>query len=57
MINALARLERGTPGELPEALRAFGISGGKKGLTKLFMSHPPISARIEALRAHGDGPQ
>ncbi len=57
MINALARLERGTPGELPEALRAFGISGGKKGLTKLFMSHPPISERIEALRAHGDGPQ
>lgn len=57
MINALARLERGTPGELPEALRAFGISGGKKGLTKLFMSHPPISERIEALRTHGDGPQ
>jgi len=57
MINALARLERGTPGELPEALRAFGISGGKKGLTKLFMSHPPISERIEALRAHGIGPQ
>ena len=50
MINALARLERGTPGELPEALRAFGISGGKKGITKLFMSHPPISERIEALR-------
>ena len=51
MINALARLERGTPGELPEALRAFGISGGKKGITKLFMSHPPISERIEALRS------
>lgn len=50
MINALARLERGTPGELPEALRAFGISGGKKGITKLFMSHPPISERIDALR-------
>ena len=51
MINALARLERGRPGELPEALQAFGISGGaKKKLSKLFMSHPPIPERIEALR-------
>ncbi len=51
MINALARLERGRPGELPEALQAFGISGGgKKSFTRLFMSHPPIPERIEALR-------
>ena len=51
MINALARLERGRPGELPEALQAFGISsGGKKSFAKLFMSHPPIPERIEALR-------
>jgi len=51
MINALARLERGRPGELPEALQAFGISGGgKKKLMRLFMSHPPIPERIEALR-------
>ena len=51
MINALARLERGRPGELPEALQAFGISGGaKKKLSRLFMSHPPIPERIEALR-------
>ena len=51
MINALARLERGRPGELPEALQAFGISGGsKRKLTRLFMSHPPIPERIEALR-------
>ena len=51
MINALARLERGQPGELPEALQAFGISGGgKKSFTRLFMSHPPIPERIEALR-------
>ena len=51
MINALARLERGRPGELPEALQAFGISGGgKRKFARLFMSHPPIPERIEALR-------
>lgn len=51
MINALARLERGRPGELPEALQAFGISGGgKRKMMRLFMSHPPIPERIEALR-------
>ncbi|MBT8102652.1 MAG: protease HtpX [Gammaproteobacteria bacterium] len=51
MIGALARLERGRPGELPESLQAFGISGGaKQKMTRLFMSHPPIPERIEALR-------
>ncbi|MGB5491143.1 MAG: protease HtpX [Woeseiaceae bacterium] len=51
MIKALSRLERGRPGELPEALQAFGISGGgKRKFAKLFMSHPPIPERIEALR-------
>jgi len=51
MISALSRLERGRPGELPEALQAFGISGGgKKKMMRLFMSHPPIPERIEALR-------
>ena len=51
MINALSRLERGRPGELPEALQAFGISGGsKQKMMRFFMSHPPIPERIEALR-------
>ena len=51
MIHALARLDRGRPGELPEALQAFGISGGgKRAVMRLFMSHPPIPERIEALR-------
>ena len=51
MINALQRLERGQPGELPEALQAFGISGGaKQKMMRLFMSHPPIPERVEALR-------
>ena len=50
MIRALARLERGQPGQLPEAMQAFGISGGKGGMMRLFMSHPPIPERIEALQ-------
>ena len=50
MINALARLEGGSPAQLPESLAAFGISGGKPGLMRLFMSHPPIPERIAALQ-------
>ena len=51
MVNALARLERGMPAALPESLEAFGISSGERqGIRRLFMSHPPIPERIEALR-------
>lgn len=50
MIRALQRLETSVPGQLPQEMQAFGISGGKSGLMKLFMSHPPIAERIEALR-------
>ncbi len=51
MISALQRLERGQPGQLPEALQAFGISGGRaSGFKRLFMSHPPIAERVEALQ-------
>ena len=54
MIRALSRLERGAPAQLPEAMRAFGISGDRAGgLKKLFMSHPPISDRIAALQNAG----
>ncbi|MBI5436785.1 MAG: protease HtpX [Nitrosomonadales bacterium] len=35
---------------LPEMMAAFGISGGK-GMMRLFMTHPPLEERIEALRA------
>ena len=35
---------------LPEKMAAFGISGGK-GMMRLFMTHPPLEERIEALRA------
>ena len=50
MINALARLDRGAPAQLPESLEAFGISGRRAGgIKRLFMSHPPIAERIAAL--------
>ncbi len=35
---------------LPEKIAAFGISGGA-GFSRLFMTHPPLDERIEALRA------
>ncbi len=54
MINALARLDRGQPAQLPESLEAFGISGKRgTGLQRLFMSHPPIAERIDALQKLG----
>ena len=51
MIRALDRLQRGAPAHLPESLEAFGISGSERhGIQRLFMSHPPIPERIEALQ-------
>ncbi|MDJ0795213.1 MAG: protease HtpX [Woeseiaceae bacterium] len=51
MVRALSRLESNVPAQLPEAMRAFGISGNRAGgLKRLFMSHPPISERIAALQ-------
>jgi heat shock protein HtpX len=51
MIQALQSLARGAePSHLPPAMRAFGIAGGRHGaVARLFMSHPPIEERIEAL--------
>ena len=55
MIRALQSLQRSTqPAHLPEAMRAFGISGGRiGGLGRLFMSHPPLEERIAALQRGG----
>ena len=52
MISALERLQKSVnQPHLPEQLEAFGISGGvAAGLKTLFMSHPPLADRIEALR-------
>jgi heat shock protein HtpX len=51
MIAALERLKiNHEQATLPEKMAAFGISGGG-GFSKLFMTHPPLDERIEALRA------
>ncbi len=53
MISALRALQRSAgEAELPDQLAAFGISGHiGHGLKALFMSHPPLEKRIEALQA------
>jgi len=53
MISALERLQKSAnQPHLPEQLEAFGISGGMAaGVKSLFMSHPPLADRIEALRS------
>lgn len=51
MIDALRRLQQGRiPSQLPDSMAAFGIAGGiGSGIKKLFMTHPPIEERIQAL--------
>jgi heat shock protein HtpX len=51
MIGALERLRAAQPAPLPDALGAFGISGG--GKLRWFSTHPSIEERIEALRRLG----
>jgi heat shock protein HtpX len=51
MIAALERLQRVHGNPLPDRMAAFGISGGKSGLMRLFMTHPPLEERIAALKA------
>lgn len=48
MIAALKRLQTTREPQLEGSLMAFGISGKKK--SSLFMSHPPLEARIKALQ-------
>ncbi|GGM27967.1 protease HtpX [Pseudomonas asuensis] len=53
MISALQRLraEQNIQGQMPDTLTAFGIKSGKShGFAGLFMSHPPLEERIEALQ-------
>lgn len=53
MISALARLrqESEMPDQMPDNLQAFGINrGARGGLSALFMTHPPLEQRIEALQ-------
>lgn len=55
MIRALQKLQAETqahvPNQMPDTLTAFGISAGwKDTMSRLFMTHPPLEERIEALR-------
>jgi heat shock protein HtpX len=52
MIAALQRLAGTSTEPLPDQMQAMGISGGKAGLTALFMTHPPLEDRINALRGN-----
>lgn len=49
MIAALERLARGHESQLDGTMMAFGING-KRSMAELFMSHPPLEKRIQALR-------
>jgi heat shock protein HtpX len=51
MVSALSRLGGLTPGELPKAMAASGISDGPSSWGALFATHPPIEQRIAALQA------
>jgi heat shock protein HtpX len=52
MISALQRLQAAhDPQPLPDEMAAFGISGGRvAGWRRLFLTHPPLEERIDALR-------
>ncbi len=51
MINALKKLQQvQEPQDLPGEFAAFGISGSRRGISQLFLSHPPLEQRIEALQ-------
>lgn len=56
MIAALQRLGESKTGALPQNMAAFGISGSGK-LLSLFASHPPLEARIAALKAWKRDPE
>lgn len=50
MIAALQRLNGTSQAALPDQLNALGISGGRGGVSELFMTHPRIEDRIQALQ-------
>jgi len=53
MVAALERLKRSVePRNMPDEIEAFGINGRQGGetLKRLFMSHPPLDERIQALK-------
>ena len=51
MIAALERLKMSHESTLDGQLTAFGINTGKSSMGELFMTHPPLEKRIQALRS------
>ncbi|UGA49235.1 MULTISPECIES: protease HtpX [Dickeya] len=51
MIAALQRLKTSYEPQEAGSMMAFCINGKSRSLSELFMSHPPLDKRIEALRA------
>jgi heat shock protein HtpX len=54
MISALQRLqsEQGLASDMPSEMTAFGIKSGKRSaFGGLFLTHPPLEQRIDALRS------
>jgi heat shock protein HtpX len=52
MIGALEILQHSHGEPMPPQMQAFGINTGETGgFMRLFMSHPPLEARIAALRS------
>ncbi|WIM56259.1 protease HtpX [Pantoea anthophila] len=51
MIAALQRLKTSYEPQEPSSMMAFCINGKGKSFSELFMSHPPLEKRIEALRS------
>jgi heat shock protein HtpX len=58
MIAALKRLQKAANRDpLPDQLAAFGISGpARLGIRRLFMTHPPLEERIDALTRTPESP-
>lgn len=51
MIAALQRLKTSYEPQEASSMMAFCINGKSKSLSEMFMSHPPLDKRIEALRS------
>ncbi|MBE8378394.1 M48 family metalloprotease, partial [Leptospira borgpetersenii serovar Hardjo-bovis] len=51
MIAALQRLKTSYEPQEASSMMAFCINGKSKSLSELFMTHPPLDKRIEALRS------
>jgi heat shock protein HtpX len=51
MIAALQRLKTSNEPQEESSMMAFCINGKSKSFSELFMSHPPLDKRIDALRS------